>query len=515
MFAQAPPVLWNEAITGLAATNIIAGGRSAVDKDGNVFFASGFNLPVATIGNQVLTNQSTFPGSGSSFDTMDVFVAKYDDAGNFLWARQIGGNDTELAAAVATDPSGNLLVVVNSASSNIVSGTNVLATNLLTSTSAQSVVLVKFDPRGNILWARQALGSSYVTANSLAVDAAGDILEAGSYTSTNLFFGTNSVTNTNPATYIHFLAKYDANGNFLWAYQPNLGFLDRPATTMDPEGNAYILDVFTGVAYFGNTALTNLSFNTVALAKLDPNGNVLWAREAGRSSSYLGSIRAAIDGIGNCCVTAMFQADVTLQGTVLPMVGGGYTDALVAKYDGTGNLLWANSITGNIQEFAAGIAADPMGNVYATGENDSATMNIGTLTFTNAGPSFRDGYVVKYDNAGELLWAEVVPVPEDCSLDSHGNVYGSGGAFIATNNNTYGTFYASKISGPVVNIQPSGNQLVLSWPTNAAGLNLEYTANLSGGVWSPVTNVRGIVGSQFVVTNAVADPARFYRLRNF
>jgi hypothetical protein len=108
-----------------------------------------------------------------------------------------------------------------------------------------------------------------------------------------------------------------------------------------------------------------------------------------------------------------------------------------------------------------------------------------------------------------------VPFPTDAALDRYGNLYGSGPIFVTTNSNVYISIFATKISGPVVTIQPSGSQVVISWPTNATGLNLESTTNLPGGFWSPVTNVPAPVGNLFTVTNTLADPVRYYRLRNF
>jgi hypothetical protein len=289
---------------------------------------------------------------------------------------------------------------------------------------------------------------------------------------------------------------------------------DRPITTVDGQGNVYLFETFVGIADFGGIQVTNFSYETVSLAKFDPSGNVLWAHAAATSSNYIDAMRAAVDAQGNCYLTGGYLADSALQGTTLPFAGG-YGDVFVAKYDSSGNLAWANSITGNVDELPAGIAVDTMGNCYATGHNESMTMSIGAMTFTNTGPVFENGYVAKYDTRGNLLWAEILPFPSDGALDSHGNLYGCGSIYVPTNNNEFVSYFAVKISGPVVTIQPSGNQLVISWPTNAAGLNLESSTDLLGSFWSPVTNVPVPVGSQFTVTSDAAGPARFYRLRNF
>ena len=67
---------------------------------------------------------------------------------------------------------------------------------------------------------------------------------------------------------------------------------------------------------------------------------------------------------------------------------------------------------------------------------------------------------------------------------------------------------------PTLKAQPTGNQLILTWPTNAAGFTLQSTLNLTPPVtWTDATNPPAVVGPQFTVTNSLSGSARFYRLR--
>jgi hypothetical protein len=67
---------------------------------------------------------------------------------------------------------------------------------------------------------------------------------------------------------------------------------------------------------------------------------------------------------------------------------------------------------------------------------------------------------------------------------------------------------------PALSAQAAGGQVVISWPVTANSYGLEMNTNLSAGnAWSPVTNVPAKVNSQNCVTNPIAQPARFYRLR--
>jgi hypothetical protein len=62
--------------------------------------------------------------------------------------------------------------------------------------------------------------------------------------------------------------------------------------------------------------------------------------------------------------------------------------------------------------------------------------------------------------------------------------------------------------------RPSGNTLLLSWPTNAVGFTLQSTPSLAPPVtWMDATNPHPAADGQFVISNSISAPARFYRLR--
>ena len=67
---------------------------------------------------------------------------------------------------------------------------------------------------------------------------------------------------------------------------------------------------------------------------------------------------------------------------------------------------------------------------------------------------------------------------------------------------------------PSLNALPNGNELILSWPTNAVGFTLQSTPNLTPPVtWIDSANPPAVIGTQFTLTNTPSGPAHFYRLR--
>jgi hypothetical protein len=66
---------------------------------------------------------------------------------------------------------------------------------------------------------------------------------------------------------------------------------------------------------------------------------------------------------------------------------------------------------------------------------------------------------------------------------------------------------------PLLNIQLSANtNVVLSWATNFTGFTLETSTNLATNVWSVVSPVPVVSGTNNVVTNAISRSPHFYRL---
>ncbi len=99
-----------------------------------------------------------------------------------------------------------------------------------------------------------------------------------------------------------------------------------------------------------------------------------------------------------------------LNGTPNMSASLGQRDAFVAKYDISGNVIWAFKIGGiGATVEAEAITIGPLGNIYITGEFYDATVNFQgvatsvTATETPTGVT-RDMFLASYNSSGELLW---------------------------------------------------------------------------------------------------------------
>jgi hypothetical protein len=67
---------------------------------------------------------------------------------------------------------------------------------------------------------------------------------------------------------------------------------------------------------------------------------------------------------------------------------------------------------------------------------------------------------------------------------------------------------------PPLKVSAAGSQIVVAWPTNAAGFQLESTTNfLATNSWSAVGTIPTVSGTQNVLSNSMDASLRFYRLK--
>ena len=212
-------------------------------------------------------------------------------------------------------------------------------------------------------WAKSAGGNLYDYSQSITTDAVGNVYITGVFSSSTLTFGNTTLINAGGCDV--FIAKYDPNGNVLWAKSAGDNNTDcGTGITTDVVGNVYLTGRFSSTITFGNITLSSAGDIDIFIVKYDSDGNVLWAQSAGgNSEDEIHSI--ATDAVGNVYITGYFNSStLTLGNITLANTYAWRSDIFIAKYDPNGNVLWAKSAGGSDTDCGIGIAADAVGNVY-------------------------------------------------------------------------------------------------------------------------------------------------------
>ena len=405
--AQVPNWLW---ANGAGGTGNDQSFSISADAGGNVYVTGYFYSSSITFGSTVLTNAGL----------NDIFLAKYDGAGNVLWARSAGGPGYESGNAVSTDVNGSVFATGYFESPSIIFGSDTLS-----NTGLRDIFIVKYDSSGNVMWTRSASGTSTEAGICIAADAGGNVFVSGYFWSQQIIFGSVTLTNSNTTYTDIFTAKYDGTGNVLWAKRGATSESDNPTgICTDANGNAYLTGRFSSSISFGTITLMR---SGIFIVKYDGAGNVNWARDAAGTSAGNG---ICTDAGGNLFVTGYFSGVLTFD-TIPAIVSSGSTnDIFAAKFSSAGNALWAKRSGQNGYESGSGITADANGDAYVTGTFYGSQISLGTTTLPNSGGN--EIFIAKYDGAaGNVLWAKGAGgiVDDYCTSicsDASGNIFITG-----------------------------------------------------------------------------------------
>ncbi|MEM6345387.1 MAG: tail fiber domain-containing protein [Bacteroidota bacterium] len=293
---------------------------------------------------------------GSQTINPGMYVLKISPNGQILWTATA---NVQSAADLALDGVGNCYVAGAFAGS-VAFGTQTVNTNdpnLL----ARDIYIARLTPSGSWDWAMSDGGNLGATEvlTDISTDAAGNCV-VGGYTQGAGGLGNVSLNSA------YFLAKYTASGQFLWAVPMIVD--DLYDVVQDGAGNAYVTGYFSATATFGTFSLTSSNAGNnfdVFVAKVSSSGSFEWANAYG-TSTFEEGVSISADGAGNIFVAGGFDNQTTYGTTTLTASGGSSVYAL--KIDPMGQVLWARTAGGSGVSDGYGITNDAQGNAYVTGD---------------------------------------------------------------------------------------------------------------------------------------------------
>ena len=292
------------------------------------------------------------PGTDTVYHTAggldDIFIAKYDTDMNYQWSYNLGTSvyqeyEDELGRAVTTDKWNNVYCVGSFMdTADFDPGPD---TNLFVSNGNGDIFIMKFNAAGEYLWAFSS-GSIYNDEIiAVSADKDGDITVAGNFSLTVDFDPSDAVAElTTSVGYDSFIAKYDADGNYLWASE-TVGWQREKGNLMiiDTIGNVYVTGDFENTIDFDpgpdSTIITSNGGIDFYISKYDKNGNFKWANTMGSSNDNLYEKGDAIiiDREMNIVFAGNFNGTVDFDPdtSVYNLISEGllnYSDAAVVKY---------------------------------------------------------------------------------------------------------------------------------------------------------------------------------------
>ena len=351
----------------------------------------------------------------------DIYVAKFNPNGDFLWVKRMGGYGFDRAHDVEITDNNEILVsgyFRNTADFDPGSG----VFNMTSSGDYDSYVQ-KLDVNGNHIWAKAFHGNSYDRINSMDIDGSGNIILGGQFKGTTDFDPGTGIHNlTAGSGYDSFVLKLSNLGNLIWvkdfgtSYQNDICY----GITVDQDDNIYSTGFFKGTVDFDpssnsyNLSTTLSSRAEIYISKLNSNGQFVWAKNfpasTGIAQGNLGW-EMEISPSGNLVSTGYFSGSVDFNpglGTHV-LTSNGDRDGYVSTLNSNGEFISAFQIGGINEDRVYDVDFDNDGNQYFTGffgtgsSVDFDTSPTSDFTLTASGT--RDMFILKIDSNNAFEWA--------------------------------------------------------------------------------------------------------------
>lgn len=303
----------------------------------------------------------------------DIFVCKYDNTGNFIWAKRFGGPTNEFCNTIKLDVAGN--IYINGYFENTADfdpGTGVYN---LVSAGATDIFICKLNSDGVLQWARQIGGPSAEVAFDIDLDEQNNVYSTGFYLASVDFDPGPGVFNlTSTASGDGYILKINSGGSFMRAAR--LGGNSRvrcSSLKLDKTGHVYVTGHFDGEADFdpgiGSFLLNSpVDDDDIFIGKYDLNLNLVWVKQVG-GPSFQKVFDIDTDDADNIYMTGHYNgtADFDAGPAEKKLTALSDPDIFVLKMNAAGEFRWVAQATGSFYGSGYSLQVDKANNIYVGG----------------------------------------------------------------------------------------------------------------------------------------------------
>ncbi len=400
-YSQTHDIQWATKVGGMNTDEIFG---ICTDDAGNVYTSGGFQT-TATFGSTTLT--STW--------SRDVHLSKQDAAGNYLWTIQGESPGTARGLDIAVDASGNIYLT------GYFENSITFGSQTLTKGNNLYIYIAKFNNSGVCQWIEAIEGSTEaVWSRGIALDDNNNIYVTGELEGSGTF---GTITTPDVGSGDIFLTKLNNSGTFLWAKTMGSSANSDVSynVDLDANNNVLITGEFKGTAIIAGQSLTSTSssFSDIFIAKFDSNGNGLWASNYGDSYGSESGRGVIVDSNDDIYVTGFYKGTINFGANSISSVTDMYTtspgyDMFVAKFNSAGTNIWAETAGEGRDEYPMAIDIDASNNVYITGYTEGDMIfDLGETseyrlfnTNDQSWSAYEDVFVSCYKADGNFVWAK-------------------------------------------------------------------------------------------------------------
>lgn len=411
LIAQAPVWSWAKSVGSIGddyPKSIVT------DENGNIYCIGDFENTV-----------DFDPGPGvsnlSADNVTDIFISKWDSAGNFIWVKKIGGDSHDHALGFEIDPAG-YLIATGTYADTVDFDPGIGVFNMSPIQSPIATFMLKLDTAGNFIWVKQInVYHSQISNKPLVVYPDGSFCISGMLPVIGIDMDPDAgiaLLSSNGGTDM-FLAKYTSSGAYEWAINMggNLNYELTHDISMDPTipGAVYFSGEFQNTLDFDPGAnvynLTSSGDFDIFIASYSTTGTLLWAKSFGGVGWDRVNSMHTDTLSGDIYITGSFSGTVDVDpdpAVTYNLVSNSlFSDAFILKLDPTGNFIWAKSFGGISTDEGLVVAVDPAGSVFVAGFfMGTADFDPSAASFTDTSTGGHDLYISKFDSNGNFIWVK-------------------------------------------------------------------------------------------------------------
>ncbi|MBL0174570.1 MAG: SBBP repeat-containing protein [Ignavibacteria bacterium] len=369
------------------------------DAEGNTYVA-GYTMSV-----DFPVSQGAFqPENGGN---LDIFVVKLDAERKRVWGTYYGGSDEEEAPHMALDKTGGVILAGYTSSTDFPVTPGAFQT---VNNGKYDVFLLKLDVNGSRLWATYAGGGLSDECGGVVVDREGGVVIAGGTYSTNFPVSKSASQTTNKGDFDVFAAKFTPAGTRVWSsYFGGFGLDYANSVSVNAEGQIIIAG-YTESANFPVTkdgaqpVYGGGQFDMFVL-KLNPGGVPVWGTYFGGSKEDR-ALSVTSDPSGRVIVSGYTESQnfpATLNAFQKKLGGG--LDGAILELNGKGAVVWASFLGGKALDIINDNVVDGAGNILVTGHTESGNFPVTANAFQKRSGGAYDAFLVRLNSAGSRMFA--------------------------------------------------------------------------------------------------------------
>jgi len=357
------------------------------------------NHVIDQYGNIYVSGKTNGVIDGQNLGKNDGFITKIDSLGNFIWTKQFGTGEDENILWSAIDNKG--CVYITGSTKGALSGENF---------GKEDLFVVKYNPDGQMTWAKQFGTDSTEVGNGIYADNNGYIYLTGT---TNGTLGQSSFGKSDG-----FIMKLDATGNKI--------FINQFGTPADDSGISITGDgkstIYVCGSTWGDIAAKNKGMIDAYAGSFTDKGGKIRFTQFGTEGFDI-ALQLITDDELNIYVGGSTSGNLGCD-----QIGEG--DCFLTKINSKGDIVWSDQFGTDKHDGIRGVAF-----------NNKISDNLLVSGILNLPPS--NAFLRMYQKDGSLLWEEDIEAKgindgtsgKDVQIDNQGNIYHLG----LTKGNLYGS----------------------------------------------------------------------------